>query len=68
MHHVVKMEKTTSGRQGWGQSAPAPISASSTGCPLWLSCGWISTELIFGFTLVTHSIMNRLYIGSSVEK
>ncbi len=35
---------------------PAPTSTPSTGCPSLLSCGWTSTELIFGFTLVTNSI------------
>jgi hypothetical protein len=38
-----------------GQSEPAP----STGCPLLLSCGWTSTELISGFTLVTRSTRSR---------
>jgi len=45
------------------QSEPAPTNASSTGCLLWLSCGWTSsTELIFGFTLVTHLVRSRSYI------
>jgi hypothetical protein len=38
---------------------PAPTSAPSTGCPLVLSCGWTSTELILCFTLVTNSVRNR---------
>jgi hypothetical protein len=29
-------------------------SLSSTGCLLWLSCGWTSTEIIFAFTFVTN--------------
>jgi hypothetical protein len=45
-------------------SEPAPTSAPSTGCLLLLSCGWISTELIFGFTLVTNSVRNRSHIGN----
>jgi len=28
-------------------------------CLLWLSCGWISTKLILGFTLVTNYVGNR---------
>jgi hypothetical protein len=32
------------------QSEPVPTSALSTGCLLWLRCGWISTELLSGFT------------------
>jgi len=40
----------------YGHSGPAPTSALSTGCPLVLSCGWTSTELIFCFTLVTNSL------------
>jgi hypothetical protein len=48
---------------GWysevNQHAPAPTSAPSTGCPLLLSCGWTSTELIFGLTLVTNAVGNR---------
>jgi hypothetical protein len=39
-----------------GHSEPAPTSAPSTECPLLLSCGWTSTELIFGFTLETNSV------------
>jgi len=49
----------------WPQwtSTPAPTSTPSTGCPLLLSCGWTSsTELIFGFTLVTNSVGNRTCI------
>jgi hypothetical protein len=35
---------------------------SITGCSLLLCRGWIiSTELIFGFTLVTNSVRNRSY-------
>jgi len=34
----------------------SPNSAPSTGCPSSLRCGWISTELISGFTLVTHTV------------
>jgi hypothetical protein len=34
----------------------------STGCLLLLSSGWTSTELIFGFTLVTNSVRNRSHI------
>ncbi len=40
-------------------SEPAPTSAWSTECVLLLSCGWTSTELIFGFNLVTNSVGNR---------
>jgi hypothetical protein len=29
---------------------------------LWLSCGWTSIGLIFGFTLETHSAQSRSYI------
>jgi hypothetical protein len=44
-------------RYSLSHSEPAPTSTPSTGCPLLLSCGWISsTELVFGFTLVTDSI------------
>jgi hypothetical protein len=42
-----------------GHSEPAPTSTPSTGCPLLLSCGWTSTEFIFGFTLVANSVGNR---------
>ncbi len=42
-----------------GHCEPAPTSASSTGCPWWLSCGWNSTELLPTFILVTHSIRSR---------
>jgi hypothetical protein len=41
---------------------PASTSAPSTRCPLLLSCGWTSSELIFGFTLVTNSVGNRSHI------
>ncbi len=38
------------------QSKPTPTSAPSHACLLWLNyCGWISTELISGFTLVRAS-------------
>jgi hypothetical protein len=37
-----------------GDSEPTPTNAPSTGCSLLLSCGWTSTELIFGFTLATN--------------
>jgi hypothetical protein len=47
---------------GRGATLNRPTSASSTGCSLLLSCGWTSTELIFGFTLVTHSVQNRCHI------
>ncbi len=42
-----------------GHCEPAPTSTSSTGCPLWLSCGWNSTESLPTFILVTHSIRSR---------
>jgi len=44
-----------------GHYEPAPTSAPSTGwMPVFLlSCGWTSTELVYGFTLVTNSIRNR---------
>jgi len=41
------------------QGTSTPTSAPSTGCPLLLSYGRASTELIFGFTLVTNSVRNR---------
>jgi hypothetical protein len=41
---------------------PAPTSTPSVGCPLLLSCGWISSESKFGFTLVTNSVGNRSHI------
>jgi hypothetical protein len=44
-----------------GHSEPA-TSTPSTGCLLLLSCGWTSTELIFGFTLLTNSVINRSHI------
>jgi hypothetical protein len=31
----------------------------ATGCLLWLSCGWTSTELTSGFILVTHSVRKQ---------
>jgi len=46
----------------YGRSEPAPTCAPSTGCSLLLSCGWTSTELIFGFTLVTNSVRSRSQI------
>jgi hypothetical protein len=45
-----------------GDSEPAPTSAQSTGCPLLLSCAWTSTELIFGFSLLTNSVGNTSLI------
>jgi hypothetical protein len=42
-----------------GKSEPAPASAPSTGNPSWLSCGWTSTKLVFGFALVTHFVRSR---------
>jgi hypothetical protein len=30
-------------------------------CMLWFDCGWTSTKLICGFTLVPHSIRNKSY-------
>jgi hypothetical protein len=36
-----------------------PVGAPSTGCLLWLSCGWSSTELLPSFILVTHSVRSR---------
>jgi hypothetical protein len=42
-----------------GHSQPTPTIAPSTGCLLLLSCGWTSTELKFGFTVVTNSVGNR---------
>jgi hypothetical protein len=47
-----------------GHSEPAPTSAPSTGCPLFFSCGWSSTEFIFGSTLVINSVRKKLsYTG-----
>jgi hypothetical protein len=47
-----------------GQSEQPPTIAPSIRRMLLLGCGWTSTELIFGFTLVTNSIQNRVsYIG-----
>ncbi len=34
----------------------------STGCPFFLRCGWILTEWIFSFTLVTTAVGNRSHI------
>ncbi len=48
-HHPVKFHD---------HSEPSPTSAPSTGWPLILSCGWTSTEFIFGFILVTNSVGN----------
>jgi hypothetical protein len=31
-------------------------SAPSTGCLLWLSCGWTSSELLYNYTLASHSV------------
>jgi hypothetical protein len=45
-----------------GHSEPAQTIAPSTGCPLLLSCGWTSTESIFGFRLVTNSRRSRSQI------
>jgi hypothetical protein len=36
-----------------------PVRAPSTGCLLWLSCGWSSTQLLPSFILVTHSVRSR---------
>jgi hypothetical protein len=30
-------------------------------CMWWFDCGWTSPKLIYGFTLVTHSIRNKSY-------
>jgi hypothetical protein len=46
-----------------GHSEPAPTSAPSTGCPLLLSCGWTSIELIFGFILGTNFVGDRSHIS-----
>jgi hypothetical protein len=46
----------------WGHSEPPPTSAPSTGCLLLLSCRWTSTELVYGFTLVTNYVRNRCHI------
>ncbi len=43
----------------WPRWTSTPTSAPSTGCLLLLRCGWTSTELIFGFTLVTNAVGNR---------
>jgi hypothetical protein len=42
-----------------GHNEPTSTNAPSTRCMLLLSCGWTSTELIFGFTFVTNSVGNR---------
>jgi hypothetical protein len=42
-----------------GHPEPASTSVASTGCLLLLGSGWTSTELIFGFTLVTNFVGNR---------
>ncbi len=42
-----------------GHSEPAPTNAPSTGCLLWLSCEWSSTELPPSFILVTLSVRSR---------
>jgi hypothetical protein len=47
------------GSDSWGHNEPAPTGAPSTGCSLLLSCGWTSTEFIFGFKLGTNSVGNR---------
>jgi len=44
-----------------GHSELASTSAPSIRCLLLLSCGWTSTELIFGFTFVTNSIKNKFH-------
>jgi len=48
--------KLEAGRPQWTSTSVHHI---STGWPLWLCCGWTSTELIFGFTLVINSVRNR---------
>jgi hypothetical protein len=45
--------QTQVGQMQVGLSEPTPTSTPSTGCRLWLSCGWTLTEFISGFTLVT---------------
>ncbi len=40
----------------------ARVNEPSTGCPLWCTCGWTSTELISSFTSITHTIRSRSYI------
>ncbi len=41
---------------------PEWTSTPSMGWPLWHTCGWTPTELISGFTLITHTIRSRSYI------
>jgi len=36
-------------------------SPSSTRCSLWLSCGWTSPKLMFGFTLVINCVRSKSY-------
>lgn len=31
-------------------------------CLLWFNCGWISMELIYGFTMVTHFVKFSIYL------
>jgi hypothetical protein len=51
-----------------GHSEPAPASTPSTGCLLLLSCGWMSTESIFGFTSVTNCVgLIYRYIGRKID-
>jgi hypothetical protein len=45
-----------------GHIKPSPTSAPSSGCLLLLSCGWSSTELIFGFIWVINFVANRSYV------
>jgi hypothetical protein len=46
---IVDLRNFANGQQlQRGQSEPAPTSLPSTRCPVWLSCGWISSEFIFG--------------------
>jgi hypothetical protein len=49
----------TSYTKNEGHNELASINAPSIGCLLLLSCGWTSTELIFGFTFVTNYVGNR---------
>jgi hypothetical protein len=48
------------------QQAPAHHPLDAGWCPLWLSCGWPSTELIQCFSLVTHSLRNRWPQGMQI--
>jgi hypothetical protein len=41
---------------------PEGTTALSTGCPWWLRCGWTSTKLMSGFTLVTHCVRSMCYM------